>query len=660
MREPILKLSFLVHIISYFFTASSETCELSINTCPENFSNQTIEVPQNMTSLSPKIHACDAGYVFEGVYSSQEPPSIMFVIDHSYSMLGLGNTYPGNDTYGMRFKVTRDLIDTVYSKFPGAEIGVVVFREVLYLDHRNNALLRQLNGMEDQSFLPLLQLDKKVNGNQTGIEAIKELLKTDTVIRHNEKANLNVECSDLLYNPQFTTIGNTNINSAFDAALQAMSSAKNPKRRQFIIFLSDGEPHPLNDNSQHGNKDPFFFQMGTNTPATFTVYLSNTATTPPQSLQLMTQNIQNNNYSESNKFSAIWTHKSEYNSLMSLFSKNILGTILTVVSGTPTSLTLNNQTSSSYNNNSFTLNNPIPLTEPTTRLQFTIKYHLINHVSGAQKDTSTMTNITIVKRGNAVLPDGLSKTCTNDAYLTFYYNGNQISAATDDMKEIEVRLISGPSEIPGPVTITITNKDRTAFDKLSLNARQNNSYWSQKFHRSVSETAHTDQILQHRSVDSIVAIFKYPPGNNDSLRIAIPFNMSSQNSSSVAYTVVTVNNPFSENSSTPDIVRSEFTKAKLDQHFKTNSMVLSVVPEKGDQVSSDQQISGTITIFDVAKNIIISKAEMFSISGRLFYLWDGRDSKQNRVASGTYSAAISYRDTQGKKHTKSIRIGVKR
>ena len=89
-----MKIRALYLILFFLGTATSEVCELSINTCPENFSDQTIEVPQNVTAINPKIHVCDVGYVFEGVYSSKEPPSIMFIIDHSYSMLGLGNTHP--------------------------------------------------------------------------------------------------------------------------------------------------------------------------------------------------------------------------------------------------------------------------------------------------------------------------------------------------------------------------------------------------------------------------------------------------------------------------------------------------------------------------------------------------------------------------------------
>jgi hypothetical protein len=660
MHNRFMKIRALYLILFFLGTATSEVCELSINTCPENFSDQTIEVPQNVTAINPKIHVCDVGYVFEGVYSSKEPPSIMFIIDHSYSMLGLGNTHPGNDPYGMRFKVTRDLIDTVYSRFPDAEVGVVIFREVLYLDHRNNALFEQLEGMGEQSFLPLLQLDKKVNGNKTGIEVIKELLQTDTSIRYNEKYMRNVECSDLIYKPQFSTIGNTNINNAFDAALQAMRSAKNPKKRQFIIFLSDGEPHPLNDNSQHGNKDPFFFQKGTNTPATFTVYLSNTETTPPQSLELMTKNIQTNNYSESNKYSAIWTLKSDYNSLMSLFTSNILGTILTVVSGTPTSITINSQSSLSYSDNSFILEKPVPLPDLHTQLQFTIKYHLINQVSGEQKDTLTISNITIIKKDNAVLPDGLTLICTEEAHLAFYYKGKQISAATDTMKEIEIRLYGLSDKINGPVKITITNGDHTETDKLTLDAEPKNGYWAQTFKRTVNEKAIIDRILQHRAIDSIIATYQSKPGNRDSLRASIPFSMSSNNNQSIDYTVVTVNNPYSEHNRIPDIVLAEFSKAKLDGNFKANSMVISVVPVNSASVSSGQQLNGTVTIFDVAKNIIISNAQMFSVSGRLFYLWDGRDMKGNRVASGTYTAVLKYNDSQGKKYTGTVRVGVKR
>ena len=89
-------------------------------------------------------------------------------------MMGWGNTFLETILTG-RFKVTHDLIDTIYKVHPDAEIGLVVFsREVLYFDHRNNNLLVPLEGQGDQSFMPLLQLNQKIKGNTTGLQALND------------------------------------------------------------------------------------------------------------------------------------------------------------------------------------------------------------------------------------------------------------------------------------------------------------------------------------------------------------------------------------------------------------------------------------------------------------------------------------------------------
>lgn len=281
-----LKFSFfMAHFFVLAFLVSGfsdQICEMYLNTCPENYNGDTIFVPPSIVAMSSSVFACDPSEIIEGIVDSAGPPSIVFVIDHSYSMCGWGNTYPGNDTYGSRFNVTRDLIDTIYKLHPDAEIGLVVFREVLYFDHRNNSNFVPLAGQGDQSYLPLLQLNDKYAGKNTGLEVLQSVLQTDTVVKYNSGAGVDVEAVDLVYKPGFATIGNTNINNAFDAALQAMQSAQYPKERQFVIFLSDGEPFPLGDESQHGGKDPFYFQQGLNTPTTFTVYFNNETNVPPR------------------------------------------------------------------------------------------------------------------------------------------------------------------------------------------------------------------------------------------------------------------------------------------------------------------------------------------------------------------------------------------
>jgi len=625
----------IVLLMACSSTLLAEVCELTINTCPENLDGQTIEVSDKVVAIQPRIHACNASTIIEGIIQEEKPPSIVFVIDHSYSMMGLGNTYPGNDPFGARFKVASDLTDSVYSKFPNAEVGVVVFREVLYLDHRNNSLFTQLDGQGDQSFLPLLALDKKVNGTQTGMQVIKELLRIDTLKRYNEKNRLDVVCSDLLYKPQFSTVGNTNINNAFDAALQAMTKATNPKNRQFIIFLSDGEPHPLGDNSQHGGKDPFFFQQGINTPTTFTVYLHNTATTPPQSLVDMTSNIRNNMYSQSNKASDIWVMKSDYSTLLALSTNHILGTILTVISG-----------------------ENFPLQNNTNKVQIKITYQLVNKVTGQVKDTTTQTTITIVKKQSALPVDGVETVCNTGSRIEFYYNGTRITTITNEMTTVEVRLFPGEYQVSQPVKVIVANRNGTPNDVLTLDCKLESGYWFSKFNREISDKTLNDKNLQHKNPDNISAVFKNPVFTYDSCSTIVPFSMTAITTQGTQYIPIAVNNPLSVDSKIPDVIRSEFVKAKLENKIRENAMILAIIPESNTGISGS--ISGTVTVYDVVKNVIVDNKEMTPVGGRLYFFWDGTNTRGRLVGTGTYMALFSMSNEDGRKQVKSLCIGVKR
>jgi hypothetical protein len=648
----------IVLLIACTSTLFAEVCELTINTCPENLDGQTIEVSDKVVAIQPRIHACNASTIIEGIIQEQNPPSIVFVIDHSYSMMGLGNTYPGNDPFGLRFKVASDLTDSVYAKFPTAEVGVVVFREVLYLDHRNNPLFTQLEGQGDQSFLPLLGLDKKVKGTQTGMQVIKELLRIDTLKRYNEKNRLDVVCSDLLYKPLFATVGNTNINNAFAAALQAMTKATNPKNRQFIIFLSDGEPHPLGDNAQHGGKDPFYFQQGINTPTTFTVYLDNTETVPPQSLIDMTNNIANNVYSQSNRVSDIWVMKSEYSTLLTLSKNHILGTILTVISGEPQTMLVNNKTSSLYSNEEFTFSENFPLQSGTTKFQIKITYQLVNKVTGQVKDTTTQTSFTIVKKQNALPFDGIQTVCNTGSRIEFFYNGTRITNITNEMSTLEVRLYPGEYQINQPVKVNVANRNGTPNDVLTLDCKLESGYWFAKFNREISEKTLNDKNLQHKNPDTISAIYKNPAIIYDSCSTIVPFSMTAITSQGTHYIPIAVNNPLMADSKIPDVIRSEFVKAKLENKIRDNAMILAIIPESNVGVSGT--ISGTVTVYDVVKNVIVDNKEMTPVGGRLYFFWDGTNSHGRLVGTGTYMALLSMSGEDGRKQVKSLRIGVKR
>jgi hypothetical protein len=648
----------IVMLIAGTSALVAEVCELSITTCPENLDGQTIEVSDKVVALQPRIRACNASTIIEGIVQEQNPPSIVFVIDHSYSMMGLGNTYPGNDPFGARFKVASDLTDSVYAKFPNAEVGVVVFREVLYFDHRNTPLFTQLEGQGDQSFLPLLELDKKVNGTQTGMQVIKDLLRIDTLTRYNEKNRLNVECSDLLYKPLFATVGNTNINNAFAAALQAMTKASNPKNRQFIIFLSDGEPHPLGDTAQHGGKDPFYFQQGINTPTTFTVYLHNTATTPPQSLVDMTSNIADNMYSQSNKASDIWVMKSEYQTLLTLSTNHILGTILTIISGEPQTMLVNNKTSSVYSNDEFVFSDNFPLQSGITKFQIKITYQLVNKVTGKVKDTTTQTSFTIVKKQSALPFDGIGMECNTGSRIEFYYNGTRITNITNEMKTIEVRVYPGEYQINQPVKVLVANLNGAPNDVVTLDCKPESGYWSGKFNREVNDKTMNDKNLQHKNPDNIAASFKNPLFTYDSCSTIVPFSMTALTSQAARYIPVAVNNPLSVDSKVPDAIKTEFISAKLENKIRDNSMILAVIPESNTVGAGN--VRGSVTIYDVVKNVVVDNKKMIPVNGRLYFFWDGTNTHGRQVGTGTYMAIFTISGADGKMQNRLLRIGVKR
>ena len=621
---------------------AQEACELYLQTCPENLDKDTIYVPPEVIALSSKIYTCDPARIIEGVVDGSAPPSIVFIIDHSYSMMGWGNTFPGNDTYGSRFKVTHDLIDTIYKVHPDAEIGLVVFREVLYFDHRNNNLLVPLEGQGDQSFMPLLQLNQKIKGNTTGLQALKSILATDTVVKYVETDNRgNVEAVDLVYKPQFYTEGNTNINNAFAAALQAMKSARNPKERQFIIFLSDGIPHPPNNNSMHGGKDPEYFSQGLNTPTTFTVYLNDTARVPPPVLQTLTDNVRNNGYSASNPMSDIWVLKTDYNALMSLFMKNVIKPILTVISGTPLSMAVNSIISDSLSDSGFVFTERFPLSSGTTSFNIRIKYHLKNNNTGAQKDTQTVSTIYVVRKEGAVLPYDVAKICWQRGSLSLYHGVQRVTFVDETMKNLEVRFDPGGYNYQS-VTVQVTNKQGTTLDLENLNLNLKPSYWSKTFPREIKKPVRGDNTLQHEMVDSIIVIYRNPKLPLDTLRLSVPFAISK----TIKFPLATYNDRNADG-----FVDSIFVGVSgvfSPEDIGTLAGLITLPSSRGFRVDSIVYVPGGLVYYVResaaipqtsvnSKDVIVTKQGMLSAGG---FVADGIINIEDRVAPVIISALL--------------------
>ncbi|MFP4162441.1 MAG: vWA domain-containing protein [Chitinispirillaceae bacterium] len=527
-----IRLFMVLGLLFTFALAQEENCELLFESCPENFNGDTISVPSSVIALSTQINACDFTDIIEGVVDSSAPPSIMFIIDHSHSMTGLGYQYPGNDADGARFEVTKDLVDTVYAKYPGAEVGLVVFREELYFDHRNNSLLEHLSSYDgDQSYLPLLQLDNRVQKNQLGVQAVKSLLATRRVSAHNQYVNEDVEYTDLVYEPDFNTIGNTNINVAFDAAKAALAQASNPPERQFIIFLSDGEPYPDGDDDWdlHGNKDPYDFMKGEDVPTTYTVFLHNTEDEVPSSLGEMTTNIQNNEYSTINSHSDIWLlGQTDYNSLMSLLMNNIIRPMLTMIGGTPHRMTVDKRIfSTELNEDGFAFSKRFPLESDITELGIDIVYDIANMRTGETKDTTTESVLYVKRTDDVTIPDGFSISCWASPELTVLFEGSEISVVRENMDKLDVVFNPGEENFEH-VRVEITNSAGEKLDLEKLDLDQNgDGTWEGSFLREIqADPSIGDNRLQHRLVDSIVVVFRNPDLPLDTFRVSLPFNVS--------------------------------------------------------------------------------------------------------------------------------------
>lgn len=499
--------------------AVGQVCEFSIETCPENLDGDTIYLPEHTVALSANVLACEPTEVFEVPVDSSKPPSIFFIIDHSHSMSGLGRTYPGNDPYGSRFDVVRDLLDTINTLYPTAEVGISVFREVLYFDHRNNDLFVPLVGQGDESFLPLLLLNERLSGNRLALTEMQSVMRTDTVIGYNATHRVNVEYVDLVYKPMFTTIGNTNINNAFEAAKQAFVLSDNPPERQFIVFLSDGEPFPTN--TLHGGRDPFYFMQGTNTPTTFTVFFTKDATAP-QSLITMTENIRSNGYSSSNPLSNLWTVETNYDTLMSLLMSHVVKPMLTVITGEPTALTVNGVRSTTYTDSTFVFGDRFPLQAGATDISIDIDYSVRNLNTGHTSDTTYNVDFVVIRQAGATPPDGISIQCWEKGVIELRHRGVTVSSVNETMDTLEV--IFDPMGVHyDSVSLTITHVAGGTLDVETLRLTYSNGVWVGTFVRRIESPSSGDGVLQHGVFDSILAVYRNPTLPLDTVRLSVPF-----------------------------------------------------------------------------------------------------------------------------------------
>jgi hypothetical protein len=297
---------------------------------------------------------------YDAAIATSSAPSVMFLIDNSASMYA-GGLRSGEDALGHRFRVALALIDSIYAVHPDAEVGLAVFTDALQFDATRDDRLVRLEGpttpVVNQAFFPLLPLNLSIapTGFYDAVAAgdagatyrglLRSLFSVPSDI--NEQAKIQAPVIGDVY---------TDISLAFEAAVQAFGASSASKEKQYVIFLSDGEPNVVSSHNAGRFARRFDYVngvlQGVSVPTTYTVFLTNGGTRemcpltfdtvsviPRGSEELpenfyealesaglsvgatvsgMTRAIRNNGYSSSNPDSEVWVLESDYGELLSL------------------------------------------------------------------------------------------------------------------------------------------------------------------------------------------------------------------------------------------------------------------------------------------------------------------------------------------------------
>ncbi|MDG5815925.1 hypothetical protein QA601_12610 [Chitinispirillales bacterium ANBcel5] len=523
--KMVKRLTIVLLLLHFNVFSGNEICELVFESCPENFHGDTIDVPASVVALSAGIQACDILQVEEGMIRDTTPPAIMFIIDHSGSMMYHYSQLPDYpmDPMGTRYTVTRDLIDTLHRTIPDAEVGIAIFGEHLFLDSDNHPHVQQMGtrSFPTASYMPLMRLDQTYGSDTTamlGYEILMDLIEVE--MKDTAHDGFSYQFADLIYQPEFDMPKSTNINSGFDAAKDAFRNTDIPTDNQFVIFLSDGEAN----RPRWGNE--WEHVEGVDVPTTFTVFFTNDEQ-PPNSLIEMTENIRNSEYTANNFYSDIWAIQTEYNVLMDLLKDQVMRPFLSVESGFPYDFVYNDRPYvRRTDDGEFFWEERYPLHPQKTTLNLEISYEIENPETGEINDTTYISTIYLNRMEDIGMPDGFSITCWDRPQLSVRYEGSRINMVREYMDTLELFFDPGTekhSQVQVQVKTIETESDLEVFDLVE----QEDGTWLVRFRRLVSENPVVDDgVLQHKLSDSIIVEYRNPDIPLDTIRLALPFELS--------------------------------------------------------------------------------------------------------------------------------------
>jgi len=504
--------------IIFFSTGQLQAADVcdAILDCPANYAtsiNDTLRLPPDIVALSNVFKHCSPTYFDESyVPGNIDTISLFFVIDHSGSMSVMDSTC-------VRYQLTANLIDSLKASSPVSEVGMAIFSNQLLHNTANDPYAVTLDPASSytDAYIPLTQLNSTVDGKSASdyLKSVIALSDTERDPGNNRKltncyyGNNGRHSGHSGYETTLTGYnGTTDITLAFDAARKAFKAAKNPRAKQYIIFLSDGEPQNV-DLERRGYINDF--KAGTDLPTTFTAYWVNEKQPIPDQIVEMTTNIKNNNYSTSNTMSIVWKTQGDINELISKLLNVSTGRGFTAVPSTPVKMVVNGVNATKFEGDYVYFPNSFPLENPLTKFTVSFTYH---YDKPMDIDSTRTFEILVKSDSKAVLPADIEKNnCRPQGTIGFFVNNTEIPATlTDDQKTIEIRYFPTVPMSQNTIELKITNTATGADvkDSLTVNAKKQGTYYTVFVTRETANKAVIDNMLQTTANDSIAARYENP------------------------------------------------------------------------------------------------------------------------------------------------------
>jgi hypothetical protein len=499
---------------------AAHLCKAQVD-CPANFNHDTVYVADSVVMLSEIFAHCSPDSFREGVYPGHlDTISLFFIIDHSASMSVMDST-------ALRYRLVRQLIDSLAVKSPASEVGLTVFSNQLLHNHANDpyfVTLDSASGWPD-AYVPLTRLQDSVNG-VAAPDKIKWAIQlgatpNDTDYGGNRKLvngyyGMTGRHSghDVLGNPLTGYNGTTDITLAFEAAKKAFKTARYPREHQFIIFLSDGV-HQFVDVERR----PFdtLYINGDSTPTTFTAFFINQWQSIPDQIFRMTEHIRINGYSSRNSSTDVWKTQGSEAGLINRLITITAGSGQNYFTSTPKSLTINGTKTTTFNGDLAVYTQPFVLTGEET--PFTLSLDFQYDPPLTLRDTLNATYI--VKRAPGPIQgksffEGID--CWEQGTLDLYYGSNEISVVQPNYNQLQVRFYP-PTAFPiSDATLVVKNAAGT--DSLTLTTTNTGTYFSATFNRELGSPA-IDNVLQNGMNDSVIVYYRNPAIPLDIVRLAV-------------------------------------------------------------------------------------------------------------------------------------------